>query len=131
MPRLQAQVQDARTRPAAGAISLADARYETLSVPRQSYTANWAQRALIHARHAVAKAAPGTRNHTLNGSAYALGRLVANRWLRLSDVVDGLTDAAHRSGLVADDGIASVRATIRSGLIAGMARPYPPIKPPE
>jgi hypothetical protein len=36
-----------------------------------------------------------------------------------------LTSAAHLNGLVRDDGLVQVRATIASGLTTGLAQPHP------
>jgi hypothetical protein len=63
------------------------------------------------------------RNNALNASAFSLGQLVASGELERSLVEHRLLEAAAANGLVAEDGIESVRATIRSGLNAGMRSP--------
>jgi len=68
---------------------------------------------------AVATARHETRNHVLNASAYALGRLVGARALDAAEVEAVLAGAARRSGLDEHE----IMPTIRSGLTAGMARP--------
>lgn len=71
----------------------------------------------------VARAGPGTRNDTLNRAAFSLGQIVASGALGEAEVAAALEDAAAQSGLIADDGIATVRATVRSGLSAGAEHP--------
>jgi hypothetical protein len=67
----------------------------------------------------------GNRNNTLNALSYRLGRMAARGWVDDLMVLDALVGSAARCGLVADDGDASVRATIASGLAAGRAHPHP------
>lgn len=71
----------------------------------------------------VRGAGRGERNIVLNNAALALGGMVASGWITEGDVWAWLEDAASACGLVKDDGIRSVRATIRSGLRAGMKQP--------
>ena len=59
-------------------------------------------------------------------AALKLGQLVASGWLDQNRVERSLEDAASACGLVRDDGLASVRATIRSGLDSGMREPRDP-----
>lgn len=61
----------------------------------------------------------GGRNHALNRAAFSLGQLVEAGLLDRSKVQDELTQAGRDAGL----GAAEIRATIRSGLRAGAARP--------
>ena len=71
----------------------------------------------------IAKAAGarrGQRNEALNKAAFSLGQLAGGGALSSSDVEDRLYGAAQASGLVADDGERAVRATIASGLEAGV-----------
>jgi hypothetical protein len=72
---------------------------------------------------AVVSARRGQRNETLNKAAFRLGQLAGARALSGSDVEERLCGAAQANGLVADDGEQAVRATIRSGLEAGMRQP--------
>ena len=75
----------------------------------------------------VAEALPGTRNDVLNKAAYALGRLVGSGRLDRHATQEALIRAAADCGLVGDDGEQSVRATIKSGLDAGIrAHDRPP-----
>jgi len=71
----------------------------------------------------VESAAPGTRNVTLFQAAADLGELVGAVVLRRGYVDVALEIAAEQCGLVGDDGLDSVRATIDSGLKRGMANP--------
>ncbi|WP_394153374.1 AAA family ATPase [Loktanella salsilacus] len=86
----------------------------------------WAQRALEGEAALVAGAANGTRNTTLNNAALKLGHKVAAGLLRQATVEAALMEAAQQSGLMQEDGPEAVRATIASGLTAGMQEPdYP------
>ncbi|MBG0814176.1 bifunctional DNA primase/polymerase [Planomonospora sp. ID82291] len=67
----------------------------------------------------VRTAAPGSRNHTLNAAAFALGQLVGAGLLPRPLAEDALTSAGHAAGLPPRE----VAATIRSGLDAGQRRP--------
>ena len=66
---------------------------------------------------------PGSRNHALNRAAFSLFQLVAGGELDRDEVIEHLIDACHRNGLVKDDGLPSVVATIHSGARAGMQHP--------
>lgn len=68
---------------------------------------------------AVLKAAPGTRNDTLNRAAFNLGQVAAQRGLPLDAVRAMLIDAGHEIGLEAHE----VAGTVDSGLRAGQAQP--------
>jgi hypothetical protein len=83
---------------------------------------SWAAAAVAAEVASVRTATEGTRNHTLNRAAFALGQLVSAGHLDPDDVVAMLTDAALAAGLTA----AETRATIASGLRAGTARPRHP-----
>jgi hypothetical protein len=65
----------------------------------------------------VLTAPAGTRNHTLNAAAYALGRHVA-RGLLPEDLV---TEALHRAGTAVGLTPTETAATTRSGLTAARA----------
>jgi hypothetical protein len=85
----------------------------------------YAEAALANELAAVAGARRGARNETLNKAAFSLGQLVAAGAGALScpKVEQRLFGAAHACGLVADDGESGVKATIKSGLDAGMRQP--------
>jgi hypothetical protein len=67
----------------------------------------------------VVEARPGARNTQLNSSAYALASL----GIPEQRVYEALILAAERCGLVKDDGMKAVRATVASGMKAGYAHP--------
>jgi hypothetical protein len=72
---------------------------------------------------AVRLAGKGGRNSQLFKSAASLGSLIAVGALPADHVRHSLVEAAKASGLVKEDGLASVNATIESGLRTGMANP--------
>ena len=72
---------------------------------------------------ALAATAPGSRNAALNRASFCLFQLVAGGELDGRDVADRLVEACHRNGLVKDDGLRAVVATIRSGSRAGLQHP--------
>jgi hypothetical protein len=84
----------------------------------------WAAAALAAEVDSVRTATEGTRNHTLNRAAFALGQLAAGGYLDPGDIAAMLTDAALAAGLTA----AETRATIASGLRASTARPRHPAR---
>lgn len=67
----------------------------------------------------LAQAAQGTRNDSLNRSAFALGQLVASGALEEGSTADALLDAGLRLGL----GERECERTIASGMGAGMDTP--------
>lgn len=68
------------------------------------------------------------RNIQLNTAAFNLGQLVAGGLLDVGEVRAALVAACEQNGLVKEDGMRTVLATIRSGLSAGARSPR---KPPE
>ena len=72
---------------------------------------------------ALAATPAGGRNHALNRCAFRLFQLVAGGELYGDQVSERLIEASHRNGLVKDDGLRSVLATIRSGARAGLTHP--------
>jgi Bifunctional DNA primase/polymerase, N-terminal len=71
----------------------------------------------------LAMAVPGGRNTALNRTSFRLFQLVAGGELDGRDVTDRLVEACHCNGLVKDDGLQSVIATINSGSKAGLQHP--------
>jgi hypothetical protein len=67
----------------------------------------------------VRSAAVGCRNDRLNAAAFALGQLLGAGLLDGGVVIDRLLSAALSAGLSDSE----ARATIKSGLKAGIARP--------
>jgi hypothetical protein len=63
------------------------------------------------------------RNIQLNESAHAIGQFVGAGAISASEAEDRLYGAAVASGYVGKDGEAAARATIKSGLEAGQAKP--------
>jgi hypothetical protein len=70
----------------------------------------------------VSNAPAGRRNHLLNVAAFNLARFIPAGLLSEATIEDTLLAAAHNCGLLADDGEVAVRATIRSGMRAGVVR---------
>jgi hypothetical protein len=85
----------------------------------------YAAKALDGEFERVSRAGSGTRNHTLNAAAFALGQLVGAGLLSEAQVTRTLQTAASNCGLTGEDGPQVVDATIASGLKAGMAKPTP------
>jgi hypothetical protein len=83
---------------------------------------DWALEFLARAARRVAGTGAGNRNEGLNAAAMAVGHYVPHL-LGEDEAVATLMEAAMRCGLVRDDGAPACRATIRSGLRAGMAAP--------
>jgi hypothetical protein len=67
--------------------------------------------------------APGSRNAALNRASFSLHQLVAGGELDGGVVRHRLIDASIANGLVANDGLSSVLATIKSGMRAGLQSP--------
>jgi Bifunctional DNA primase/polymerase, N-terminal len=65
------------------------------------------------------------RNNRLNDAALRIGHMVASGWIDRGEAEYQLQVAAQSCGLIKDSGLGGVRATIRSGLDAGMREPYP------
>jgi hypothetical protein len=82
----------------------------------------WAAAALTREAARTRQAREGSRNHTLNRAAFALGQLVAGGHLDADQVTVVLTEAALAAGL----GLRETRATIASGLRAAATRPRHP-----
>lgn len=72
---------------------------------------------------ALASTAPGRRNHQLNSASFSLHQLVAGGELDAGEVEHRLIHASVINGLVADDGMPRVMATIESGRRAGLQYP--------
>lgn len=83
----------------------------------------WALAALAGEAEKVAATCKGGRNDRLNIAAFAAGTFVGSGHLDEGEVRSALLAAAEASGLAKDDGKASVRKTIASGLSGGKAKP--------
>ena len=85
---------------------------------------NYATAALRRAQIELEATVEGQRNHKLNVLAFNMGRLTARGWLDERVAVGCLESTAYVCGLLRDGGKGAVLATIRSGLRAGLSRPY-------
>ncbi|MFM9859730.1 AAA family ATPase, partial [Pseudoxanthobacter sp. M-2] len=83
----------------------------------------WASGALLKEVKALAACLAPGRNNRLNNAALALGEFVAGGFLAEGDVRAALEGACRTNGLWTDDGPLQCRATINSGLKAGMQKP--------
>jgi predicted P-loop ATPase len=91
------------------------------AAPDRHRRAKWAAAKLAGCVDEVRGAPQGARNARLNAAAYTCGRL-APAWLEPDEVRAGLLEAALAAGL----GVDEARATIESGLAAGMRDPRDP-----
>lgn len=93
------------------------------AIRRDRGVAAWAATALAREIDRVQSASVGSRNQTLNRSAFVLGQIVGGGHLDPNDVADLLGQAGLATGL----GEREVRMTIASGLTAGARHPrHPP-----
>jgi hypothetical protein len=86
----------------------------SLNTSRDRAGASYCSAALQHAAERVACAPAGSRNRTLNGEAYGIGRLVAGGLLDAQEAADRLAAAAVAAGLAPRE----IEATLRSALRA-------------
>lgn len=82
-------------------------------------TGRYAAKALAMECASISAACEGTRNDALNRAAFSLGTLVGAGALARGEVESALHEAASAAGLPD----AEIRATIRSGITAGIAQP--------
>ena len=64
------------------------------------------------------------RNIALNSAAFRMGTMIANDWIARDVVEAALIEAVKANGLVKEDGLAACRATLKSGLDAGLKQPH-------
>jgi virulence-associated protein E/bifunctional DNA primase/polymerase-like protein len=64
------------------------------------------------------------RNTELNNAAFRMGTMIANEWIARDVVEAALIEAVQANELVKDDGLAACRATLKSGLDAGLKQPH-------
>jgi hypothetical protein len=96
----------------------------TANIRKPIWSSNAYGRAALESEiAALASAAPGTRNNTLNRCAFRLYQLVGGGELDGDLVRHRLIEACHRNGLIRDDGFRSVIQTIESGRKAGLQYP--------
>jgi hypothetical protein len=92
--------------------------------PPTLYESNYAKRALGNHCYELRHCPQGARNTKLNALAYNMGRLIVRGWIPRDRVENYLLKCCEANGLLADDGLAQCRATIASGINAGMKLPY-------
>jgi hypothetical protein len=100
---------------------------ETSGQPPSARDFHYAKAVLDDACRKVAEAPQGTRNNTLNISAFAIGTLFQHYGLSREEADRTLTAAALAAGL--DPG--EIKKTLKSGLDSGMKSPRPPLLPSE
>ena len=100
----------------------------TITPPIGKREEAYGAKALENAADEVAGAAHGERNEVLNAKAYTLGRQVAAGRINQTSVENELLNAAEKSGLIKDNGLAAAQATIASGMKAGLKSPAPPLE---
>lgn len=120
--RLAAAISDPDLPAPPAALIAALSRPEPAPIPPsepQHFRDRYIQAAIENECRTVALAREGTRNNSLNRAAFALGQLVGAGALARQDAEASLLAAARACGLDS----AEARATIASGLRAGMANP--------
>jgi hypothetical protein len=85
----------------------------------------YAQAALEGCMAELAGTSTGNRNQKLNALAYRLGRMITRGWLGRTAVEGALLGAMFANGAVDDDGLEAAKATLKSGIDAGIAEPHP------
>ena len=100
-------------------------------LPPTDYQRNYASKALANAFMELRACQPGRRNALLNILSFKMARLLTRNWIELSRIEMMLEKACELNGLIADDGIGSVRKTLLSGLSAGARVPYRDVAPPK
>jgi hypothetical protein len=93
------------------------------------YERNYAWQAVSNAWNELRRWPKGSRNARLNKLGYKLGGLIARGWVARNKVEFWLLRACEECGLIADDGVEQCRATLASGIDAGMRWPYPNVEP--
>jgi hypothetical protein len=80
------------------------------------------------AKELAAKPRDTGRNNDLNLMAWKMGTMVARGWIGQPEVEQVLLQAADACNLAKDTGARGVRATIGSGLKAGLLHPHPDLR---
>lgn len=91
--------------------------------PSGNRLASYGHAALDEEANTVAMAAPGTRNETVNTSAFRLGQLVGGGCLSEREAYDAMASAVLSWGVKPNDKALGQRGTIQRALKAGMAHP--------
>lgn len=100
-------------------LALFDRQHPGPNIPRHAGVSPYGAAALERELGRLAVAQPGSRNHSLNSAAHALGQLVGGGVLDAEQVASSLVVVACRIGLPE----AEARRTIASGLRAGLRSP--------
>jgi Bifunctional DNA primase/polymerase, N-terminal len=101
-------------------------RVDSVGVSGSSITnreRRYAEVALEGAAQEVQNSPSGKRNTILNAVSFRLGRMVGARWIERNIVAARLLSAAIN--LTHEDGETAVKATIKSGIDAGIRKPHP------
>ena len=106
-------------RPPSGAPAPLQIALNGLRAPRGVSATRNLRKRTEHILRLVERAEEGTRNNRLFWAACRFGEMVAEGVIRETVAVQLLESAATLCGLVADDGMSRVRATIASGLGVG------------
>jgi Bifunctional DNA primase/polymerase, N-terminal len=105
----------------------------TNNSPRKSFGSpgGYGAAALRSEIDTLANTCNGNRNNQLFKSSASLHELVAGQELKDNDVTEALIKACEANGLLAEDGLRSVLATIHSGAKAGRTKPRkrPEVRP--
>jgi hypothetical protein len=99
--------------------------------PVTQFQKNYAWKSVCNAWDELRRCRQGSRNATLNGLAYSLGRQIVRGWVSQDKVEFWLMRACQENGLLDDDGIEQCRKTLASGIGAGLRYPYRDIEPPQ
>lgn len=104
--------------------------FETIEPPKPVKIApgdnryrNYALAALRNVTAELSSISAGSRNQTLFDKALLLGGYIPHGLLTRAEIEQQLEAAAFSCGLVNDDGLGSVKATIKSGIEKGLVKP--------
>ncbi|CAN7311394.1 DUF3631 domain-containing protein [Bradyrhizobium sp. LjRoot220] len=141
VPRLPQWVVDLIQKRPTKTTLAAECAGASFTTKAQSRETKYALSALNGSVADLAAAGVGSRNNEANAVAYRMGRMVARGWLDRAEVFGAILQACDTNKLVADDGIDVVKATIESGLTAGLGNPHgdlpgrsgpqPPVSPTD
>lgn len=90
-----------------------------IRLPEDPRIRSYCDNAITGELDTLRRAAPGTRNATLNTAAFSLGQIVQAGYADRADIEAALTDAALEIGLTPEETV----KTIASGMTSGMATP--------
>jgi hypothetical protein len=104
---------------------------QTFSATAGARERAYAQAALEGCMAELAGTSAGNRNEKLNALAFRLGRMIARGGLSRTAVEGALLGAMFANGAVDDDGLETAKATLKSGIDAGIAEPHPDLTDPD